>query len=145
MTSQSCTYTTCARPVRCKRTADARTFRDFTEERWTAHAHNLAADTTRPRKRSMFDRHILPVVGQALRRVRRILDAALADGLVASNVAKAVKALEAATGLTVSPHSLRHYFGASLLSRGVSVAAVSTWLGHSSRHHVAGLQPPDAR
>ncbi len=28
------------------------------------------------------------------------------------------------------PHSLRHHFGASLVSRGVSVA-VSRWLGHS--------------
>jgi integrase len=35
-------------------------------------------------------------------------------------------------GFTVSPHSLRHYFGASLISRGVSVVAVSRWLGHSS-------------
>jgi integrase len=34
--------------------------------------------------------------------------------------------------MTISPHSLRHYFGASLISRGVSVVAVSEWLGHSS-------------
>lgn len=33
---------------------------------------------------------------------------------------------------TVSPHSLRHYSGACLISRGVSVVAISCWLGHSS-------------
>jgi integrase len=33
---------------------------------------------------------------------------------------------------TVSAHSLRHHFGVSLISRGVSVVAVSRWLGHSS-------------
>jgi integrase len=37
-----------------------------------------------------------------------------------------------ATGIDVSPHSCRHYFGSSLISRGVSVVAVSRWLGHSS-------------
>ena len=34
--------------------------------------------------------------------------------------------------MTISPHSLRHYFGASLISGGVSVVPVSEWLGHSS-------------
>jgi integrase len=263
------------------------TFRAFAEEHWVAHSHNLATDTTRPRKRSTLDRHILPAlgsypvgaikpsivatavatwtqtlapgtVGQVLRQVRQILDAALADGLVASNAAKLVKApaaprrrdihltdedvtavlnatpqhyrplvitpvglglriseacglrvgdvdllrrtvrvrqqrrpngqlgqlkagssaceipaddavlnalseqvrywprrdglifsstigrpltksiaghffddIERTVGFTVSPHSLRHYFGACLISRGVSVVAVSRWLGHS--------------
>lgn len=263
-------------------------FNDFAEEHWTTHAHTLAVDTTRVGKRSRLDRHILPAlggypigaikpstisgavatwsqtlapgtVGQVLRQVRQILDAALADGLVASNAAKLVKApgaphrrdihltdedvsavltatprhyrplvialvglglriseacglrvddvdflrrtvhvrqqrrpggqmgqlktdssardipaddtvlnalaeqirywprrdglvfgstigrpltksiaghvfdgIERASGITVSPHSLRHYFGASLISRGVSVVAVSRWLGHSS-------------
>jgi integrase len=268
----------------------ARTFRDVAEEFWNAHKHNLAEDTTRPRKRSSLDNHILPAlgdypvgaikpstmkaavaawsatlapgtVGQMLRQVRQILEAAVADGIVASNAAKAktvtaptpprrrdvhlsdddVKAIIAAapaqyrtlavtliglglriseacgllvsdidflrktvhvrrqrrpggelgrlktassgrdvpaddavlaelseqirrwprqdglvfssttgraltkaiaghvfdgiekeTGLVVSPHSCRHYFGASLISRGVSVVAVSRWLGHSS-------------
>ena len=41
-------------------------------------------------------------------------------------------AIERAVGFSVSTHSLRHYFGASLISRGVSVVAVSSWLGHSS-------------
>ncbi len=97
------------------------TFRDFAEEHWAAHSHNLAADTTRVGKRSRLDRHILPAlancpvgsirpstvaaavarwsqtlspgtVGQILRQVRQILDAAVADGLVASNAAKSVKA-----------------------------------------------------
>lgn len=36
------------------------------------------------------------------------------------------------TKISVSPHSLRHYFGASLLTRGVNVVAVSRWLGHST-------------
>ena len=96
-------------------------FRASAEEHWAAHMHNLAADTTRPRKRSLLDRHILPTHGnypvgaikpsivatavttwsqtlapgtvrQVLRQVRQILDAALADGLVASNAAKSVKA-----------------------------------------------------
>ncbi|HEY3090735.1 MAG TPA: tyrosine-type recombinase/integrase [Jatrophihabitantaceae bacterium] len=266
----------------------ARTFRDVAEEHWAAHKHNLAEDTTRPRKRSVLDKHILPTigrypvgaikpstvsaavatwsktlapgtVGQVLRQVRQILDAALADGIVSTNVAKAVrppspprrrdvhlsdddvKAIIAATperywalvvalvglglriseacgllvsdvdflrktvhvrrqrrprgelgrlktassgrdvpaddsvlaalseqirrwpredglvfssitgraltkaiaghlfddiaettGIAVSPHSCRHYFGSSLISRGVSVVAVSRWLGHSS-------------
>ena len=264
------------------------TFRAFAEEHWAAYSHNLAADTTRVRKRAVLDRHILPTlgkypvgsikpsvvatalatwsqtlapgtVGQVLRQVRQILDAALADGLVASNAAKSVKAptaprrrdvhltdedvtavlqatsehhrplvitliglglriseacglrvedvdflrrtvrvrqqrrpggdmgrlktgssardipaddtilnalaeqvrywprrdglifsstigrpltksiaghvfddIERAVGFTLSPHSLRHYFGACLISRGVSVVAVSRWLGHSS-------------
>lgn len=43
-----------------------------------------------------------------------------------------VEDIERPAGLTVSPHSLRHYFGAGLISRGVSVVAVSRWLGHSS-------------
>jgi integrase len=96
-------------------------FRDFAEEHWSSYAHRLAEDTTRVVKRSRLDRHILPVlgsypvgaikpstvagavatwsqtlapgsVGQILRQVRQILDAALVDGLVASNAAKAVKA-----------------------------------------------------
>jgi integrase len=263
-------------------------FRAFAEEHWAAHSHNLAVDTTRVVKRSRLDRHILPAlgdhpvgavrpstvaaavatwsrtlapgtVGQVLRQVRQILDAAVADGLVASNAAKAVKAptaprrrdvhltdedvtavlgatpehyralvltlvglglriseacglrvedvdflrrtvhirqqrrpggdlgrlktgsshrdipaddavlealaeqirqwprgdglvfgstlgrpltksiaghvfddIERAVGFTVSPHSLRHYFGAGLISRGISVVAVARWLGHSS-------------
>jgi integrase len=32
----------------------------------------------------------------------------------------------------MSPHSLRHYFGSSLISGGTSVVAVSRWLEHSS-------------
>jgi integrase len=264
------------------------TFQAFAEEHWAAHSHNLAADTTRVVKRARLDRHILPVlgnypvgairpsvvaaavatwsqalapgtVGQVLRQVRQILDAAMADGLVASNAAKSVKApaaprrrdvhlddeevtailhatpeyyrplvvaliglglriseacglrvedvdflrrtvrvrqqrrpgddmgrlktgtsrrdipaddavlnalaeqirrsprddglvfssamgrpltksiaghvfdeIERECGIPVSPHSLRHYFGAGLISRGVSVVAVSRWLGHSS-------------
>jgi integrase len=97
----------------------SRTFRDVAEEHWAAHAHNLAEDTTRPRKRSSLDLHILPVlgehrvnaikpstmasavatwsktlapgtVGHVLRQVRQILDAAVADGIVPTNAAKAV-------------------------------------------------------
>ena len=40
--------------------------------------------------------------------------------------------IDAATGIEVSLHSCRHYFGASLISQGVPVVAVSRWLGHSS-------------
>jgi integrase len=266
----------------------AQPFRVVAEAHFDAHKHNLAADTTRLLKRSRLDRHILPVlgdmsigtirpstmsaavatwsttlkpgtVGQILRQVRQIFDAAVLDGTVSSNPAKAVKpptpprrravnlsdddikaALAAtsaeyrslmitlvglglrvseACGLRVvdvdflrktvkvrqqrrpggdmgklktssssrdipavdtvtaaiaeqirlyprtdglvfssstgraltkaiaghvfsdistkskvkmSPHSARHYFGASLISQGVSVVAVSEWLGHSS-------------
>jgi integrase len=266
----------------------ARTFRHVAEEHWAAHSHNLAEDTTRPRKRSALDNHILPTlgdypvgaikpstmaaavatwsktlapgtVGQVLRQVRQILDAAVADGIVGSNAAKAVKpptpprrrdvhlsdddvraiiaatperyyalavalaglglriseacglhvddvdwlhrtvqvrrqrrpggelgqlktsssgrdipaddvvltalseqvrrwpradglifssvtgraltrgiawnvfdGIEQMTRIEVSPHSCRHYFGSSLISAGVSVVAVSRWLGHSS-------------
>jgi integrase len=265
------------------------TFRLVAERHWAAHSHGLAEDTTRPRKRSALDRHILPTlgdvpigalkrstisaavatwsktlapgtVGQALRQVRQILDTAVDDGLIAANPAKArtVRApsaprrrdthltdedvatlvaaasddwrplavalaglglrvseacglrvadidflrrtvrvrhqrrpggelgklktasserdipasdvvlealaeqirrvprvdlyvfssttgraltkaicghvfddLEGKVGTEVSPHSLRHYFGSSLISRGVNVVAVSAWLGHS--------------
>ena len=269
----------------------ARTFREVAEEHWAATSHNLAEDTTRPTKRARLDRHILPVlgsmpvgaikpstvaaavatwtakplaagtVGQILRQVRQILDAALSDGIVTKNVAKdrAVKVptpprrrnvhltdvevtsiieaapdwarplvvtlaglglriseaagllvvdvdflrrtvrvrqqlrasgklgvlktesswrdipasdvvlealaeqirlrprddgrvfssmtggtltkavgghlfddLSTAAGVDASPHSFRHYFGSSLISRGVSVVAVSAWLGHHS-------------
>lgn len=266
----------------------ARTFTDVAEEHWASHQHTLAEDSTRPTKRTRLDRHVLPVlggyplgaikpstmsaavatwsqtlapgtVGQLLRQVRQILDAAVADGVIASNPAKAVKApqpprrrdvhlsdqdvaaliaaapewaralvvtlaglglrvseacgllvcdvdflrktvrvrqqrrrdgslgqlkteassrdvpavdavlevlaeqirrwprpdglvfssaagrplskaiaghlfddLQGAAGLSVSPHSLRHYFGSSLISGGTSVVAVSRWLGHSS-------------
>jgi integrase len=266
----------------------ARPFRDIAEQFHAVHAHNLAADTTRPRVRGVLDNHILPVLGDVpvgairpstvaaavatwsatlapgtvgitLRAVRQVLDAAVADGIIASNPAKAVKpptpprrrdvhlsdddvrAIIAATperyhalvvslvglglrigeacgllvtdvdflrktvhvrqqrrpggelgklktassgrdipaddavlaalaeqirrwpradevifssvtgralnrsaaghafartakatGIEVSPHSMRHYFGASLISAGVSVVAVSRWLGHSS-------------
>lgn len=268
--------------------AAARTFADIAEEHWRAYSHTLAGDTTRPRKRSVLDHHIVPVlgrypigavkpstmaaavatwsqglapgtVGQVLRQVRQIFDAALADGLIASNPAKAVKPptaprrrdvhlsdddvaavlvataehyrglvltlaglglriseacglrvidvdflrkivhvrqqrrpagtmgqlktgasardipvddavlnalaeqirtrtrhdglifssasgrpltkaiaghvfddIERRVGFTVSPHSLRHYFGSSLIAGGVSIVAVSRWLGHSS-------------
>ncbi len=43
------------------------------------------------------------------------------------------------------PHSLRHHFGASLVSRGVSVA-VSRWLGHwgpEITHRVYAHPEPD--
>ncbi len=268
--------------------AAARTFADLAEEHWRAYSHTLAEDTTRPTKRARLDRHILPAlghypvgaikpstmatavatwsktlapgtVGQTLRQVRQILDAALADGLINSNPAKSVKPpsaprrrdvhlsdddvttilnatplryralvltlvglglriseacglrssdvdflrkvvhvrqqrrpggtmgllktaastreipvddvvlnalaeeirawprrdgltfssvmgrpltkaigghlfdeIEQTTGIDASPHSLRHYFGSSLISGGVSVVAVSRWLGHSS-------------
>ena len=210
------------------------TFGAFAEEHLAAYSHTLAADTTRVPKRSVLDRHILPTmgnrpvgtikpstvaaalgpwsrtlapgtVGQVLRQACQIVDAALADGLVANNAAKSVKApaephrrdvhltdddvaaliaatpehhralvgaglriseacglqveeidflrrtlrvrqqrrpeaiagheldaIERTVGFSVSPHSLRHYFGASLISRGVSVVAVSSWLGDSS-------------
>ncbi len=97
------------------------TFVEFAEEHWAAHAPLSAADTTRVGKRSRLDRHILPAlgrhpvgairpsnvaaavgrwsqslapgtVGQVLRQVRQILDAAVADGLLASNPATAVRA-----------------------------------------------------
>lgn len=37
-----------------------------------------------------------------------------------------------AAGVVFSPHALRHYFGASLISRGVPVTQVAGWMGHSS-------------
>ncbi len=39
------------------------TFRAFAEEHWASYCHNLAADTTRVRKRSVLDRQILPTLG----------------------------------------------------------------------------------
>ncbi len=41
----------------------SRLFRDLAESHWRSYAHTLAADTTRPRKRSNLDNHILPVLG----------------------------------------------------------------------------------
>ena len=158
-------------------------------------------------------------VGQVLRQVRQILDAAPADGLVANNAAKSVKApaephrrdvhltdddvaaliaatpehhralvgaglriseacglqveeidflrrtlrvrqqrrpeaiagheldaIERTVGFSVSPHSLRHYFGASLISRGVSVVAVSQLARRlQPRNHLPRLHLPQAR
>ena len=98
----------------------ARTFRDFAEQHWHSYSHTLAGDTTRIRKRSVLDNHILPTlgakqiggirpstvagamsvwsitlapgtIGQVLRQVRQILDAAVLDGVVPSNAAKAVR------------------------------------------------------
>jgi integrase len=78
------------------------------------------------------------------------------DGLVFSSssgrpLTKAIAgyefdAIERTVGFTVSPHSLRRYFGASLVSRGVSVVAVSRWLGHSSpeiTYRVYAYRKPD--
>jgi len=102
----------------------ARSFRDIAEEHWRSYSHTLAEDTTRVLKRSRLDKHILPVlgdypvgaikpstmaaglatwaqtlapgtIGQVLRQVRQILDAALLDGVISSNPAKAVKAPQA--------------------------------------------------
>lgn len=44
--------------------AAARLCADVAEEHWRAYAHLLADDTTRPRKRSVLDHHILPVLGR---------------------------------------------------------------------------------
>ena len=110
-------------------------FISFAED-WAAHSHNLAEDTTRVVKRSRLDRHILPVLGRyPVGSLRPSTVAAavatwsqtLAPGTVGQLLRQVRQILDA-----VSPHSLRHYFGASLVSRGVSVVAVSRWLGHSS-------------
>ena len=79
---------------------------------------------------------VLTALAEQIRRSPR------ADGRVFSSVSgraltKAIAGhvfdgLGRAAGVSVSPHSLRHYFGASLISRGVSVVAVSHWMGHSS-------------
>jgi integrase len=80
---------------------------------------------------------LLDALAEQIRRLPRH------DGLVFSSsssgrpLTKAIAgrefdAIERAVGFSVSPHSLRHYFGASLISRGVSVVAVPSWLGHSS-------------
>jgi integrase len=79
------------------------------------------------------------------------------DGLVFSGTSGAVfskamaahefDAIERTLGFTVSPHSLRNYFGASPVSRGVSVVASSHWLGRSSPEFTyrvyAYLKPDD--
>lgn len=58
-------------------------------------------------------------------------------------------AIERTVGFAVSPHSLRHHFGAALISRGVSVVAVSRWLDHSGPEMTyrvyARLRPGDER
>jgi integrase len=57
--------------------------------------------------------------------------------------------VERQVGFAVSPHSLRHSFGASPISHGLSVVAVSRWLGHSgpgtTRRVYAYLQPDDGQ
>ncbi|MGI8677701.1 MAG: hypothetical protein ACR2LX_03250 [Jatrophihabitans sp.] len=89
------------------------------------YSHTLAEDTTRPTKRTRLDWHTLPAlghypggaikpptkaaavatwsktlapgtVGQTLRQVRQILDAALADRLISSNPAQTMKPQSAA-------------------------------------------------
>jgi integrase len=43
-----------------------------------------------------------------------------------------VRRIERRTGLTFSPHHLRHYYGASLISAGVPVPQVAKQMGHAS-------------
>lgn len=92
---------------------------------------------------------VLAVLAEQVRRCPR------QDGLVFSSsrrpLTKAIAGhafdqIERDVGFIVSLHSLRHYFGASLISRGVSVVAVSKWLGHSSPEttdRVYGYLKPD--
>ena len=42
-----------------------------------------------------------------------------------------VRRIERHTGLTFSPHHLRHYYGASLISHGVPIPQVSKQMGHA--------------
>jgi integrase len=108
------------------------TFRAFAEALWAAHMHNLVADTTRPRKRSVLDRHILPSLGN-------YPVGAIKPSIVAAAVASWSQSLAPGTVGQVlrqvrqilDAPPLRHYFGAGLISRGVSVVAVSGRLGHS--------------
>lgn len=98
----------------------SRTFCDIAEQHWTAYSHTLSEDTTRVRKRSVLDRHILPTlggkpiggirpstvagamatwsitlapgtVGQVLRQVRQIRATAVLDGVIPTKPAKAIK------------------------------------------------------
>jgi integrase len=43
-----------------------------------------------------------------------------------------VRRIERRTGLTFSPHHLRHYYGASLISAGIPVPQVAKQMGHAS-------------
>ncbi len=43
-----------------------------------------------------------------------------------------VRRIERRTGITFSPHHLRHYYGASLISAGVPVPQVAKQMGHAS-------------
>jgi integrase len=43
-----------------------------------------------------------------------------------------VRRIERRTGLTFSPHHLRHYYGASLISAGVPIPQVAKMMGHAS-------------
>ena len=61
-----------------------------------------------------------------------VFSSTLARPLTKSIAGHVFDDIERAVGFTVSPHSLRHYFGAGLISRGLSVVAVARWLGHSS-------------
>lgn len=61
-----------------------------------------------------------------------IFSSALGRPLTKSIAGHVFDGTERTVEFTVSPHSLRHYFGAGLVSRGVSVVAVSRWMGHSS-------------
>ena len=66
--------------------------------------------------------------------------------LTKSVAGHAFDAIERAVGFAVSPHSLRHYFGASLISQRVSIVAVSRWLGPSSpeiTYRVYAYSKPD--
>ena len=95
-----------------------KTFRVVAEQHWQSHAHDLAEDTTRPRKRGALDNHILPMLGDypigtirpstiaaamatwsrtlapgsvrlILHQTAQILDAAVSDGVLAANPARA--------------------------------------------------------
>lgn len=92
--------------------------------------------TTSSQRDIPADDAVLEALAEQIRRWPR------ADGLVFSTAAgrpltKSVAGhlfdgIERATALVISPHSLSHCFGCSLISAGVSVVAVSRWLGHSS-------------
>jgi integrase len=79
---------------------------------------------------------VLTALAEQIRRWPRtdglIFTSVTGHALTRSAAGHVFAGIERATGIDVSPHSCRHYFGASLISAGVSVVAVSRWLGHAS-------------
>ena len=113
-----------------------------------ARAATWAAQDRLVESRHPCDDTVLEALAEQIRqwpeRTALSLSSAVCRPVTKSIAGHVFDAIERSVGFTVSPHSLRHYFGASLISRGVTVVAVARWLGRSSPDHLQGLRLSEA-